>query len=138
MLSPKEIVSKMLEEDQFSQWLGVELISIEKGACILSAQLREEMVNGFHIAHGGITYSLSDSALAFAANSYGNQCVSVETSISHTRPVQIGDELTAQCKEIHRGKKIGIYQVEIFNQERKKVSFFKGTVHISDHIWEKG
>lgn len=136
MLSPKEIVAKMMLSDEFSQWLGIELLSIKKGSCKLKAKLRKEMVNGFHIAHGGITYSLSDSALAFAANSYGFQCVSIETSISHTRPVQVNDELTAECKEINRSKSIGLYQVEIFNQHGKKVSFFKGTVHISNREWE--
>ena len=61
------------------------------------------MLNGFQILHGGISYSLSDSALAFASNSYGNKCVSIETSISHTRPAKLGDILIATCKEIHRG-----------------------------------
>lgn len=135
-MAPSEIVNKMMEGDKFSQWLGIEVISIEQGTCVLKMKLSTEMVNGFSIAHGGITYSLSDSALAFAANAYGYKCVSIETSISHTRPVKIGDTLNAFCSELHRGRTVGIYQVEIFNQENKKVSIFKGIVTISDEKWE--
>lgn len=134
-MTPASIVNKMMDGDAFSQWLGIEVTDIKEGYCKLQLTVREEMVNGFMIAHGGITYSLSDSALAFASNSYGKQCVSIETSISHTRPVKIGDVLTAECKELNRGKRIGIYEVTTYNQEGKKVSIFKGTVNISDREW---
>ena len=136
MLTPSQIVSTMMEKDAFSQWLGITINKIELGTCILSCQVKEEMLNGFEILHGGISYSLSDSALAFASNSYGNKCVSIETSISHTRPAKIGDVLTATCKEVHRGKRIGIYEVSISNQEDTLISVFKGTVHISEDTWE--
>lgn len=125
-----------MDSDAFSKWLNIDVISIQEGYSKLSMKVRKEMVNGFNIAHGGITYSLSDSALAFAANSYGKQCVSIETSISHTRPVKIDDQLTAECVELNRGKSIGVYQVTILNQENKKVGLFKGTVHISDRDWK--
>ena len=115
--------------------MGIELISIEPGTCVLKMIVRKEMLNGFEILHGGISYSLSDSALAFAANSYGFKCVSIESSISHLRPVKKGDILTAHAKEINRGKTIGVYEVTILNQDDKKVSHFKGTVHISQEIW---
>ncbi len=134
-MSPEAIVQKMMDGDAFSQWLGIEVETILEGYAKLKMTVRQEMVNGFSIAHGGITYSISDSALAFASNSYGKQCVSIETSISHTRPVKIGDELTAECKELNRGKSIGIYEVTTYNQDHKKVSLFKGTVHVSDRDW---
>ncbi len=134
-MSPEAIVQKMMDGDAFSQWLGIEVETIREGYSKLKMTVRQEMVNGFSIAHGGITYSISDSALAFAANSYGKQCLSIETSISHTRPVKIGDELTAECKELNRGKSIGIYEVTTYNQDHKKVSLFKGTVHVSDRDW---
>ena len=135
MKSPEEITSIMLEKDAFSVWLGIEIISIKEGFCELTATVKENMLNGFEILHGGISYSLSDSALAFASNSYGNKCVSIETSISHLRQAKIGDILTAKCTELHRGKTIGIYEVIITNQEHKKISIFKGTVHISIDFW---
>ena len=125
----------MMEKDAFSQWLNLSVKSIEKGNCVLECVIHENMLNGFGIAHGGISYSLSDSALAFSSNAYGYQCVSIETSISHIRPVHVNDVLTVICEEVHRGKTIGIYSIEIKNQDLKLVSKFKGTVNISRNMW---
>ncbi len=125
----------MMEKDHFSQWMGVKILEIGIGHCILRATVEEKMLNGHHVLHGGITYSLSDSALAFASNSRGNKCVSIETSISHIRKCNPGDTLTFIAKEIHRGRTIGIYEIEGVNHENKKVSHFKGTVHVSPEIW---
>ncbi|PKR79864.1 thioesterase [Brumimicrobium salinarum] len=135
-MEPKAIVQRMMEKDAFSQWMNIEVSKIAAGSCELKAKVSSKMVNGFQIAHGGISYSLADSALAFAANAHGKQCVSIETSISHTRPAQIGDFLTATCTELHRGKTIGVYQVIIKNQLNKKIALFKGTVHISERLWK--
>lgn len=136
-MTPAAIVDKMMNKDAFSQWMGVKVIEIREGYCQIKARIQPEMVNGFMIAHGGISYSLSDSALAFASNAYGKQCVSIETSISHTRPAKIDDVLTATCTELNRSKSIGIYQVIVSNQEGKKMAIFKGTVYITDKVWEK-
>ena len=135
MKSPQEIVDLMLSNDLFSQWMGIKIESLGIGYCTVSCEAHKDMLNGFEILHGGITYSLSDSALAFASNSYGHKCVSIETSISHIRPVKLGEKLIAKCTEIHRGKTIGIYSVEILNAENKLVSKFKGTVNISKDLW---
>src|SRR5690554_7162654 len=83
-MEAKSIVQKMMEKDAFSQWMNIEVVDIKPGYSILKTTVVPEMVNGFLIAHGGISYSLADSALAFAANAHGKQCVSIETSISHT------------------------------------------------------
>lgn len=135
MKTPREIVDLMIQNDAFSKWMQVEVIGIDKGTCTLNLAVTSEMLNGFFITHGGISYSLSDSALAFASNSRGNKCVSIETSISHVRPTKEGDQLTAVAIEKHRGKTIGIYEVTVVNQEEKTVALFKGTVHISSEIW---
>ena len=71
----KKVVDKMINGDAFSQWLGIEVLEITEGSCKLKMTVRKEMTNGFNIAHGGISYSLADSALAFAANSDGIQSV---------------------------------------------------------------
>ena len=76
----KEIVAKMISGDAFSKWLGITVLEVSKGFCRLEMIVRKEMTNGFNIAHGGISYSLADSALAFAANSDGIQSLSIETS----------------------------------------------------------
>ncbi|MES2799034.1 MAG: hotdog fold thioesterase [Bacteroidota bacterium] len=135
MKSPAEIVALMMKEDSFSRWLGIEIIETGLGSCRLQAKVNEQMLNGHNILHGGITYSISDSALAFASNSRGHKAVSIETSISHIKKCLPNDTLTAIAKEISRGKKIGIYEIEVFNQHALKVAHFKGTVYISDEIW---
>jgi acyl-CoA thioesterase len=135
-LTPAQVVTTMMKNDRFSQWLGIEVLETGLGFCRLRVQVKTDMLNGFAIAHGGITYSVSDSALAFASNSYGKKAVSVETSISHIKQVREGDVLTAEAKEISRSNRIGIYEVAIHNQENVLVSLFKGTVYITDKDWE--
>jgi acyl-CoA thioesterase len=135
MKSPSEIVQLMMQNDAFSQWLGVQVLFVEEGKCSLKITVKSEMLNGFHIAHGGISYSLADSSLAFAANSHGQHCVSVETSISHLGKVSLGDELTSVAKEIYRGKKTGVYEVDIFNQNQRLIAHFKGTVFVGEKEW---
>ncbi|MFM7683418.1 MAG: PaaI family thioesterase [Bacteroidota bacterium] len=135
MKSPQEIVETMMRTDAFSKWLGIELISIEKGFCSLSCVVKSDMLNGFHIAHGGISYSIADSCLAFASNSYGLHCVSIETSISHIKKVVLDDHLTATSREISRNKKTGIYEISIHNQNNELIAMFKGTVYISEKHW---
>ncbi len=135
MPGPKEIVNTMMHNDFFSQWLGIQVKDVSEGSCKLLLTVRKDMLNGFGIAHGGITYCMADSALAFASNSYGNQCVSIETSISHTSKVKEGDVLTATAKELNRGHKIAIYEVSIHNQDGKNVGLFKGTVYNTEKKW---
>src|SRR5690554_5663666 len=134
-MKPTAIVQKMIRKDAFSHWMNIEVIKISAGYCQLKMIILPEMVNGFSIAHGGISYSLSDSAIAFAANAYGKKCVSIEISISHTRPAKIGDVLIATCTELNRGKTIGIYEVTVKNQEHKTIALFKGTVFITEKDW---
>lgn len=131
----ERVVNRMLSQDWFSQWLGIGCEHISPGKCVLSMKVRKEMLNGFSIAHGGISYSLADSALAFAANSHGHRSVSVETSISHTEPLMEGDELTATATELHRSNKIAIYQVLVANQHGRVAAHFKGTVYRTSKEW---
>lgn len=134
-MTPREIVDTMMQTDAFSQWLGIRVDHIDFGTCTLSCTVTETMVNGFNIAHGGITYSLADSAVAFAANSHGQQCVSIETSIAHIKPAGPGDVLTAKCTEIQRGKSIARYETKIVNQHNNLIASFTGTVFRTDKHW---
>jgi acyl-CoA thioesterase len=136
MKTPHEIVSHMLNQDTFSNWLGIEVLEVRAGYCKEQITIRNEMLNGFHIAHGGIAYSLADSALAFASNTYGIQCVSMETSISHVLKVELNDVLIAEGMEVYRGKKTAIYEVRVQNQNNDLVALFKGTVFITQKEWE--
>ena len=70
---PKRVVNTMMNKDYFSQWLGIDVVLAAPGQSILKMKIRKEMLNGFGIAHGGISFSLADSALAFASNSHGQK-----------------------------------------------------------------
>ena len=131
----QRVVSHMYDNDPFSIWLGIERVVVEAGKCVLRMTVRSEMLNGFAIAHGGITYSLADSCLAFASNSHGVQSVSVETSISHTRSVKEGDVLTATSEEKNLSRSIGVYYITVTNQRAEAVALFKGTVFRTGKAW---
>jgi acyl-CoA thioesterase len=133
---PSRVVDEMFNNDSFSQWLGIERLQDGAGLSVLRMTVRKEMLNGFAVAHGGITYSLADSALAFAANAHGIQSMSIETGISHTKMVVEGDILTATTKEISLTTRIGIYQIDIANQKNEIVALFKGTVYRTGKEWE--
>lgn len=131
----KFVVDQMYNNDPFSQWLGIERLKDAPGDSVLRMTVRKEMLNGFDIGHGGITYSLADSALAFASNSHGRKCVSVETSISHVQPIMEGDLLTTQVEEVSLTNKIGIYHVKVINQHDVEVALFKGSVYRTSKSW---
>ena len=135
MNNPQNIVNKMFDQDAFSQWLGIQIVDVSEGYCQIKMTVRKEMLNGFQIAHGGIAYSLADSALAFASNSHGRKSLSVETSISHMVSVKAGDMLTAMTKELSRSDKIGVYLITITNNENQKIAYFKGTVYRTSKDW---
>jgi acyl-CoA thioesterase len=133
----EEIVrNKMMANDAFSQWLGIEIKEIRLNYCRLQMTVRKEMTNGFGIAHGGISYSFADSALAFASNSSGEQSVSIETSISHVKRIEVGDVLIAEAQELVKTGKTGIYEVKVTKQDGTIVALFKGTVYRSGKLWE--
>ena len=135
MKSPAEIVKLMLEKDSFSNWLGIEVLLIEENVCRLGCTIKSDMLNGFEIAHGGITYSLADSCLAFAANSCGYQCVSIETSISHLKKVQLGDYLIIEAHKLKEEGKTKTFEITVLNQDELLVARFTGLVHVSSRIW---
>jgi acyl-CoA thioesterase len=131
----RKVVDKMITGDAFSQWLGIEILEITKGYCKLKMIVRKEMTNGFDIAHGGISYSLADSALAFAANSDGIQSLSVETSIAHTKKVMSGDTLIAETQEVSKNDKSAVYNINITNQDNIEVAHFQGKVYRTKREW---
>ncbi|MFK7757420.1 MAG: PaaI family thioesterase [Flavobacteriales bacterium] len=134
-MTPKQIIDKMMTGDEYSRWLCIEFLELEEGKVNLSLTVKPEMLNGFHIAHGGISYALADSALAFSSNAYGRHAVSVETSISHVQKVMEKDTLRTDVREVSLNHKIGIYHIAILNQHDVEVAHFKGTVYRSDKVW---
>ena len=125
--TPAAVVAHMMKEDLFSQWLGIEVLEVREGYSRLQMVLRPEMINGFGVVHGGIAFSLSDSAFAFACNNRNNLSMALDTSINFTRATLPGDVLTAEAKEIHNGRSTGLYLITVTNQKGEQVAHFKGT-----------
>ena len=123
----QQVVSQMMKDDLFSQWLGIEVIEVAEGYSKIKMTVRNEMMNGLGIVHGGIAFSLADSAFAFACNNRNVLSVALDTSINFLKPVQVGDILIAEAKELHNGKSTGLYQINIINQHHHLVAVFKGT-----------
>lgn len=123
------VVQHMMQHDKFSAWLGIDILLIKEGYSKIKMTIRDEMVNGFGIIHGGVTFSLADSAFAFACNNRNNLSVALDTSINFTKPVHVNDVLTAEAIEIHNGKSTGLYHITISNQHQQIVAVFKGTCY---------
>lgn len=134
-ISAEEIVRQMLSKDAFSKWLGIVVLETAPGFSRIRMVVRPEMVNGFGIGHGGITFSFADSAFAFASNSRGQHAVSIDTAIHHLAPVQVGDVLIATATEQHLGRRLGHYQVEVSREGGELVALFKGMVYRKDRSW---
>ncbi|ANE53575.1 thioesterase [Flavisolibacter tropicus] len=117
----------MMQHDAFSQWLGIQILDIKEGYSKINLILREEMLNGFGVIHGGICFSLADSAFAFACNNRNNLSMALDTSINFTKPTFPGDVLTAEAKELHNGRSTGLYLITVTNQRNEQVALFKGT-----------
>lgn len=125
----RKVVDRMLETDHFSEWMGVKVIDVKEGYSKIQMTLRKEMLNGFGVAHGGVTFSLADSAFAFACNSDGKVTLALDVSMSYPKAVKEGDTLTAEAKLINKTRKTGLYLVEVFNQQQELVGLFKGTCY---------
>ena len=121
------IVERMMAADTMSQWLGIEVLESAPGVCRCSLEVREDMVNGFGIAHGAITYALADSTLAFAVNAQGRHAVSVTSTIQHLAPVMLGDTLHAEAILRAEGGRIVHVDVEVQNQEGTRVAWLTAT-----------
>ncbi len=123
----ERVVEGMLARDEFSRWLGLEVMHVRPAYCMCRMTVREDMVNGFGVAHGGIVFSLADSAFAFACNTQGRIAMSIENAISYPAAVRVGDELTAEAVEETATNRLGFYRVRVTNQENALVGLFRGT-----------
>jgi acyl-CoA thioesterase len=123
----ERVVDAMMAKDAFSRWLGIEVLEVapQRSTCRLT--VREEMMNGFGVTHGGIAFSLADSAFAFACNSHGKVTVSIENSITYPAPIGVGDVLTATAKEDAASGRLSYYSSEVRNQRNEVVGLFRGT-----------
>lgn len=125
--TPKQVVDRMLETDAFSGWLGITVLELKEGYAKTEMKVRNEMMNGLGVAHGGIAFSLADSTFAFACNNRNHLSLALDTSINFLKPVMAGDTLIAEAKEIHNGRSTGLYSITVWNQSGHQVAIFKGT-----------
>ena len=125
----ERVVARMLEHDEFSRWLGLEVTHVAPNAATVRMTVRPEMVNGFGVCHGGIAFSLADSALAFASNTHGRLTVSIENSIRYPAPIMPGDVLTATAVELSASRRLAYFDVTVRKGTGDVVGLFKGTVY---------
>lgn len=130
-----QIPYKMLSLDPFSQWLGIEILECELGRCKVGMTIRKEMLNSMAKAHGGISYSLADTAFGFAANTHGKFAVSIETSINHIEALNEGDYLVAESVIEKVNNKLGFNIVEV-KRGAELVALFKGVVYRTQKDWQ--
>jgi acyl-CoA thioesterase len=126
-IDAQRVVAHMIENDLFSQWLGISVLDINDGYSKIQMTVRPEMINGLGTVHGGIAFSFADSAFAFACNNRNILSVALDTSINFIKTIFVGDVLIAEAKEIHNGRSTGLYHVTITNQSEHIVAMFKGT-----------
>jgi acyl-CoA thioesterase len=124
-----ETVTRMLATDAFSRWLGITLVSVRPGHCVLTMQVREDMVNGFGVSHGGVVFSFADSAMAFACNSGEFVTVAVDNQIAYPAAIHVRDILTATASEDAASGRLGFYRVTVRNQHDVVVALFRGSVY---------
>ncbi|MDB4028581.1 hotdog fold thioesterase [Flavobacteriaceae bacterium] len=127
---------KMLSQDAYSSWLGIEIISCEIGRVKVGMTIRKEMLNSMDKAHGGISYALADTAFGFSANTHGRYAVSIETSINHIEALHLGDYITAEATLDVQKTKVGFNIVEVKKGD-ELVALFKGVVYRTNKKWEK-
>jgi acyl-CoA thioesterase len=135
MMNPEQILHRMMAEDHFSQWLGIIPVDVQLGTCTLRMTVRRDMLNGFGVAHGGITFSLADTAFAFACNSHGRHTVSIHCTVEHVAPVYEGDELTAVATEEQLGNSVSNYAIRITKQDGSAAAFFRGVAYRKKKEW---
>ena len=131
-----KIPYKMLSLDPFSQWLGIEILECEIGRCKVAMTVRKEMLNSMKKAHGGITYSLADTAFGFSANTNGRYAVSIDTSINHIEALEEGDYIVAEATLENLKNKVGFYIIEVKKGETL-VALFKGVAFRTPKEWEE-
>ena len=124
-----EIAQYMLNQDEFSKWMGIELKEIREKYCLISMPIKKEMINGLKTVHGGVTFAFADSALAFSSNNTNEASVALNCVINFTKAVREGDTLFAESILVSDTRKTGVYDLKITNQDSDLMATFRGTVY---------
>ena len=124
----ERVVTAMMAKDAFSRRLGMEVVEVRPRAATVRMTVTADMLNGFGVCHGGVTFALADSALAFASNTHGNVTMSIENSITYPKAIGEGDVLVAAAEEESESSRLGFYRVEV-KRGADVVALFRGTVY---------
>lgn len=124
----RQIVEQLLANDPFSRWLGIELLDCSAGYARIQMTVRDEMLNGFGVGHGGVTFAFADSCFAFASNNHGSLALALDVNITYPAPVNSGDVLIAEAIEESLTRKTAVYSVRVLNGDQQVVALFRGTV----------
>ncbi len=128
-MTPIQTAEYMLNQDFFSQWMGVKIIEIKEKYCLLEMPIKPEMINGLKTVHGGVTFAFADTALAFSSNNTGEASVALNCTINFAKAVREGDVLQAESILVSDTRKTGIYDIKVTNQNQDLVAAFRGTVY---------
>lgn len=123
------IVNRMMKDDAFSRWMGIRIDEVSEGFCKISCTVTDEMLNGYKVTHGGILFSLADSALAFSAATYGRVSLAIDNSISYTKKSTSGDRLTAISECVNLTHKTGLFEIRILDEQEDLLAMMKATVY---------
>ncbi|WP_312321575.1 hotdog fold thioesterase [Soonwooa sp.] len=124
-----EEAQKLYSQDAFSQWMGVELVDVKENYCLIKMSIKAEMINGLKTVHGGVTFSLADSALAFSSNTKGDAAVALNCYINFMKAVRLGDTLSAESILLNETRKTAVYEISVKNQDEELMATFRGTVY---------
>jgi acyl-CoA thioesterase len=129
-MSPQERARKsadaMWSTDQASKWFGMELLEVDEGRATMGLTIEAHHCNGHFICHGGVIFSLADSAFAFACNSRNQVTVAQHNSITFVAPGKSRDRLTAEAREVSLTGRSGFYDVTVTNQNGTTIAIFRG------------
>jgi len=128
----------MLAHDEFSRWLGVELLDVKPDRVTIRMVVRQDMLNGFGVCHGGVTFAFADSAFAFASNTGAEVSVSIENSMTYPAAVRVGDVLLAEAEKEASSRRLGYYRVRVTRNDGAVVALFRGTVYRTDREHDMG
>jgi len=125
----ERVVDAMMARDAFSRQLGMRVVDVKPNAATVQMVVRSDMLNGFGVCHGGVTFALADSALAFASNTHGRVTVSIENSIAYPKGVEEGDVLTAVAERESATNRLAFFRVTVRRGADDVVALFRGTVY---------
>jgi acyl-CoA thioesterase len=122
----ERVSAQLHARDNAAHALGITIKAVAPGEATLTMEVRSDMLNGHAICHGGLIFAIADTAFAYACNSYNDNTLAASASIEFLAPARLGDRLTATAREQNRGRRLGIYDIEVTREDGTRVALFRG------------